>query len=99
MLTTSGTTYNLYALLTAIDPKLPRHCQACQIQLDVGAGGARLYISNPDAANPAVDNGAELVASQAYSIPSLSSNLIVLDDVVVESNSNNTRINVTIIGR
>lgn len=98
-LAVAGTKYNLFTLLKAVDSTLPRHCQACQIQVDVNAGGARVYISNPEATTPSTDNGAELVSSQAYSIPSLSSNLIVLDDIIVATNTNATRLNVTIVGR
>jgi hypothetical protein len=98
VLAVANTPYVLYALLQAVDPRVLRHCQSCQIQVDVGAGGARVYVGNVGTIT-ATNVGVELVASQAYSIPSLSSNILVLDDIAVMSNTNGVRLNITAITR
>ncbi len=97
-ITTANVNENLLTLLQAADSDIPPHCQMFQIQLDIGAGAARLYIGDTSSLT-ATDVGVELVAGQAFSIGSVESNLINLADIAVRSDTNSTRINVTIVVR
>lgn len=90
--------YNLFTLMKAVDSAMQRHVQAAQIQLDLNAGAANLYIGDALLCS-STNCGVQLVASQAFSIPSLSSNLVVLDDVGVMSDTAGVRINITVIAR
>lgn len=94
----ANTNYVLLALLQALDPQIPRRAQALQLQFDVSAGAANLYIGNPTTLSTS-DMGLQLVASQAWSIPSLDSNLILLDDIALRSDTGGVRVNVAIIVR
>lgn len=97
ILTTANTNYVLLALLQVIDPQILRRAQSIQLQLDVNAGAANLYIGNPGMT--AIDLGVQLVPSQAFSIPSLDSNLILLDDIVLRSDTDGIRVNVALVTR
>lgn len=97
-LASANTNYNLFTLMQARDTGIQRHVQSCQIQFDISAGAANLYIGDASLLS-ATDLGVQLVASQAFSIPSLSSNLIVLDDIAVRSDTSGVRVNVVAIAR
>lgn len=88
----------LLDLVRVADPNLPKIAQAVTIQLDNGAAGAKLSIGNPGITAP-TNCGAKIVASQAFSIPSLSSNLIQLSDVALQSDTPSVQVNITIITR
>src|SRR5208337_2944842 len=47
-LASASTNYNLYALIKALDSKVPETVQGVQIQFDIDAGAARLRIGNSD---------------------------------------------------
>lgn len=97
ILTTANTNYVLLTLLQVLDPQILRRAQSIQLQLDVNAGAANLYIGNPGMT--AIDLGVQLVPSQAFSIPSLDSNLILLDDIVLRSDTDGVRVNVALVTR
>lgn len=64
VLTNSATNYNLYTLMIGVDANAPVRCRTLQLQVDPGAGSAKVYILN---ANGTTSNwGVELVASQAF---------------------------------
>lgn len=91
--------FNLFTLLLAIDSQTSRRAQSIQLQLDQSAGGANLFIGNPDTLS-ATNYGVALVATQAFSIPSLDSNLILLDDIALRTDTaGGIRVNVAIITR
>lgn len=97
-LTDVNTTYNLATLLAAVDPDTPNHVQMLQLQLEAGAGGDILYIGN-GTGDISADNGAELLAGQAWKIESLSSNLILTSSINLRSNGAGNRVNVTMVTR
>jgi hypothetical protein len=94
---TANTNVVLLTLLQALDPQILRRAQSIQLQLDVNAGAANLFIGNPGMT--ATNFGVQLVASQAFSIPSLDSNLILLDDIVLRTDGTNVKVNVALITR
>lgn len=96
-LPSANTNYVLLTLLQALDPTTLRRAQALQLQLDVNAGAANLFIGNPGMTS--TDMGVQLVASQAFSIPSLDSNLILLDDVVLRTDGTGVKVNVAVVVR
>lgn len=103
-LTNANENYNLATLLAAVAPTLPGvvsgkiRCQMIQIQVDVDAGAARVFVGDPDSLS-ASDCGAELVATQALTIQSVDSNLIMLSDISVRTDTAGARINVTMVVR
>ena len=97
-LTTANVSGNLLTLLQALDSEVPTHVQSVSIQLDVGAGSARLYVGDPDNITT-THVGAELVATQAWSTGSHESNLIHLGDIQLMSDTNSIRCNISFITR
>ena len=101
-LTDADTNYSIRELVDALDASIvPSNAsgrnmvvQWLAIQLDVGAGGARLYIGNPNNLS-GTNCGVELVATQVWSIWSMPTNLVNVDDIYVRSNTAGVRINVT----
>ena len=87
-LTSANTNYNLQTLMRAADAGLPTavalRCQSLQIQFDIAAGGDVLYIGN-STLSP-TDCGVILYATQAWSVPSVESNLIMPGDINLRSN-------------
>ena len=96
-LTAANTNYSLLALLRAIDADFPAKAQMVQIQHDPAAGADLLWIGNEDMS--ATNHGVELVATQAFPINSLDSNLINLGDIWLRSDGAGKRINVAIVTR
>jgi hypothetical protein len=104
-LPTASKAYNLLALLQAADPTTFSTttggaaggitlAQYLGIQSPVGAGGANLYIGNKDVS--AINCGAQLVASQLFSINPVQGNGIDLSSVWVLSDTAAAKINVTV---
>lgn|SRR3990167_4531616 len=101
-LTDANTNYSLRTLIEALDSSVipltesgrSFPVQWLAIQLDVNAGGARLYIGNPNNLS-GTNCGVELVATQVWPIWSMPTNLVQMDDVHVRSNTAGVRLNVT----
>lgn len=96
-LTSTGTSYNLLTLLQAIDSKIPKKCQSVQLQVDIGAGGAKVYVGNSQVS--ATHCGAVLVATQAATPIGYDSNLVLLSDVWLTSDTNSVQVNVLVVTR
>lgn len=98
VLTLANTEYNLLTLLQALDSDIPNRCQMVQLQFDWNAEGDLLYIGNPGHVGP-TDRGVEVGASQAATIQSLDSNLLMLGDIALMSNGAGRSVNVTMVTR
>ena len=97
-LAAANTEYNLDTLLRAIDPTLPNRCLAVQIQFDSNAGADWLHIGNPGG-QAADDAGVELFASQAFTVQSTESNIVMLTSVALWSNGAGHLVRATVITR
>lgn len=97
-LASANVNFILLTLLQALDSQILRRAQSIQLQLDQSAGAANLFIGNPVTLS-ASDYGVALVATQAWSIPSLESNLILLDDIALRTDTPGVRVNVAIVVR
>lgn len=97
-LTNADTNYNLLTLLRAIDADMPMRAQMVQLQYDPTAGAGVLRIGNPSVLS-ATDFGVELVGTQAFSIGSLDSNLILLGDIEMRSTVAAKKVHVVVVTR
>ncbi len=86
ILAAANTNYNLLALMVAADPNAPNAFAQLSVQLDVGAGGARLYIGNPTTLS-GTNRGDELIASQTKNWGPFNMNIISPGDVWVRTNT------------
>lgn len=100
-LTASGTVYQLATLLAAADPDLGRlsvmRAQQLSLQVDKGAGAANVQVGNADITS--TNFGFNLVATQMLSFPSMSANLIRLDNIYLLSDTNSVAIHVALLTR
>lgn len=93
----------LDALPEAQKPRVnaPARVQMIAVQLDVSAGGKRLYIGGDDVTSTYC--GVELVASQVWPIYSMDANLVRMDQIYVRASAGSqqspTRVNVTFVTR
>ncbi len=94
----ADTNVNLFDLLEAIDSEVPAHVQSISIQVDINEGAARVFIGNPDTLS-ATNNGATMVATQAWSTGSHESNLIYLKDIELRTDTSATLLHVSFIVR
>ena len=94
----ADTNVNLFTLLEALDPEVPAHVQSISIQVDIDEGAARVFIGNPDTLS-ATNNGAVLVATQAWSTGSHESNLIYLKDIELRADTSTTLLHISFIVR
>ena len=97
-LTSANTTYNLKTLLAAVDAAIPTRCCYIQLQFDPAAGGDHLYIGN-GSGDISSDNGADLVATQAWVSPVFDSNLGNTGDINLRSNGDSHVVKVTMVTR
>lgn len=98
-LTTGGTIYNLYTLVTAIDSTLPQKCQDLLIQADT-AGTAITFIGN--AAVSSSNYGVALTAGAApwsWSPSDKTANLVNLADINMVSATSSVILHVSILTR
>lgn len=103
-LTTASTAYQLRALILAsTNPPLtppspsPLIAEFLSIQVDPGAGGAKVFIGNSDVS--ATNRGYEIVAAQGINPLQFTSNLINLDQIYLMADTNATKVNVTFVTR
>lgn len=80
----AGTNYQLSSLLAALDPDIvgqigQGRCQYLQLQFDVNAGADVLRIGNSDLSD--TNFGVQLVATQAWPVQSMETNLIRTDQI------------------
>jgi hypothetical protein len=89
--------YNLFALIQASDVtvKYPQCC-ALDIQLDPGAGGAKLYIGNSDVSP--TNRGTELVAGTAKVYEGIEQNLYALNQIWLIASADNTKDHINFVG-
>lgn len=97
-ITDANTNYNLYDLLRAVDPQIPRRCQMMQIQYHGDLSADILYIGNPDTLS-ATNRGAELSDTQAQTIQSVEANLILLDNIALRCTGAGHSISVILVTR
>lgn len=98
-LTTGGTTYNLYTLLTAIDSTLPRLAQDLLIQAP-NEGTAVIFIGNSNVSSS--HYGVALTGGTlpwSWSPSDKTSNLINLQDIYMVSSTSSVALHVTLITR
>jgi hypothetical protein len=98
-LTTASTVYNLYALLSAADTTLPKPAQALMIQADIDAGAARCFIGDKKMLTNLASYGTCLEAAWSMGIDSLGANLLVLPDIYLYTDTNGSKLHVTVITR
>ena len=96
-LTSNAVVYNLLTLLQAIDSAIPKHAQSVSLQVDIGAGGAKVYVGNSNVAS--THCGAALVATQSPTIIGYDSNLVILKDIYLTSDTNSIQVNVIVVTR
>ena len=93
-LVSNAVIYNLFALIQANDPTVKHaSCHALSIQVDPGAGGAKVFIG--DAAVSSTDRGAELLAGATKTYEPAGQNLYLLNQLFLKSDTSNTKVNVT----
>jgi hypothetical protein len=98
-LTTGGTTYNLFTLVSAIDSTLPQKCQDLLIQADT-SGSAVTFIGNSNVSSTVY--GVALTAGASpwsWSPSDKTSNLINLADINMVSATSSVVLHVTILTR
>ena len=98
-LTNANTVYNLYSLLSASEPALPKPAQALMLQFDVDAGSARLQVGDLKMLTNTGSYGALLFAGYSFGIDSLGANLIVLPQITVLCDTAGQKIHVMVITR
>ena len=92
-LTSHTQKYNLWTLMQALDNTLKSsHCSKLQIQYDKGAAGANLFIGNDDLTTS--NYGVSLVASQAFGIEEVALNVINLEQIYLQSDTDTQTIHV-----
>lgn len=89
---------SLYDLLAAIDSQTETHAQALQLQVDPLAGGDLVYVGNSDL-NTVTRWGVQLQAGQVYPLPSMSSNLLLLQQIYLATSGADTKVGVMIVTR
>lgn len=92
----ANTSYQLSALLTALDSEIAGpflRCRRLVLQADVNGGGTRFYVGNSDLTG--TNRGIELVATQAVLYES-EADLINLTDIYVRVNAATQIMNVAI---
>ena len=92
----SGTAVNLFAAIQALDVtvKYPQCCKI-QIQLDPGAGGAKLFGGNSDVSS--TNHGWEIVAGQIKNWEALQQNLYNLQQIWLVSDTSEVKVNVEFV--
>ena len=96
VITPVNTNVSLLSLLQALDQNIFPRCQYVQIQVAITEGGATVRIVNKDSGSD-TDCGAELVASQAYTIGPSELNTINLENIFLRSDVDNTRCNIALV--
>lgn len=96
-LTTANTAYNLYTLLSAVDPTVVQLCQDVLIQEDNGAGAALVFIGNSGVTSTTY--GVGLKATWSWSAGPLTTGTANLNDIYLVADTNTTAVHVTVIGR
>jgi hypothetical protein len=98
ILTTHATVYNLFTLVKSITPGISQYAQSVKLQVDVGAGAAKVYVGSPDslATN---DCGVSMVATQNTEPAAFTSDCLELADITLLTDTDGTQVNVTIICR
>jgi hypothetical protein len=94
-LTAANTNYSLLSLVQAKDPGVTGRCCKLGIQLDIGAGGAHLYVGNEDLSG--TNYGAVLVAGQVQVYENAALNVINCSQVYLRSDTAGVQVNVTIL--
>jgi hypothetical protein len=95
-LTSSGTPYNLYALMSAIDPAAPLSCVFLILQSNPAGSGAKYYIGNAGMSD--TDYGFYLTAGQSVSLHDQSGDkLISTKSIWLLSDTSSQTFNVTAI--
>lgn len=99
-LTTGGTTYNLFTLVSAIDPNIPQKCQDLLIQADT-SGTAVTFIGNANVSSThyGVALTASATAPWSWSPSDKTGNLINLADINMVSATSSVVLHVSILTR
>jgi len=97
-LTTGGQSYNLYTLLSAIDPELPKLAKYVAAQSDPSNGAATVGCGNRSTGG-AFLQGASLVASQVWILPAIDAGEYDLNNCWLQGSSNGVLVNVTLTPR
>ena len=96
----AGTKYNLWELVSAIDPNAPDRVVAWQVQVDVSAGAARVATGNAQlswAAGVFGHWGTILFATQATGRQSFGLNRLALRSTYLVSDTNNVQLGVVLV--
>ena len=91
-LTSLNTNYNLYTLMKAVDPAAPDRCCKLNLQLDVGAGAAKLFIGNDDISG--TNFGVQLNAGQVKVWESGETNRILASQIWLRTDTNTQSVHV-----
>jgi len=98
-LTSANTVYNLYSLMSAIEPALPKPAQALMLQFDIDAGSARLQVGGLQMTASNGSYGALLFAGYSFGIDSLGANLIVLPQITLLCDTAGQKLHVIVVTR
>jgi hypothetical protein len=94
-LTTLNTNYSLLTLLQALDPGVNGRCCKLNLQLDPGAGAAKLFIGNDDLSGTMY--GAALLAGQVKVWETAQINLINASQIFLRSDTSAVKVNVDLL--
>jgi hypothetical protein len=99
-LTSANIVYNLYSLLKASEPDLPRVAQAILIQADFALPtGNVIFFGDAKMTKNLLSYGVGLFAGWSWGIDSQQGNLLVLDQMYVYSDANAAQMHVTVVTR
>jgi hypothetical protein len=96
-LTAANTSYNLDALLRALETNLPQTACMIRLQVDPGAGSATVGVGV--AAMSATDRGVSIAAGQVWDLPVTNHAQYVLHDIWLRADTNATKVNCTVLSR
>lgn len=88
---------DLFTLMSTVFSNLQHKCCFLQIQLDVSAAGATLYVGNSNVATTMY--GSQLSAGQVFVLQAFDSNLLVLDQIFLLSSTGTLKANVIVVTR
>lgn len=91
-LASANTDYSLLALMQAVDAAAPTRCSKLNIQLDLSAGSAHLYVGNSDVSGS--NYGAVLVAGQVKVWEMGETNRILLSQIYLLSDTASQQVNI-----
>lgn len=91
--TLANTNYNLLTLMQAVEAACYPRSARLQIQLDAGAGAAKLFVGNEDVS--ATNYGAVLLAGQAFIFDATPQSLVSIIGISLRSDTAGVKVNIS----